>query len=267
MKDLMVILNKQKTYFNPADSTFTTFKPSLAKDLALHEQHHDNDQWLLYGDLDAGGPTLNAYLSEDYVEGNPASPSLFQESNKFFLSNIPNDKTAATNPVLNPSLYPAEWTIVSTESFARPIDDSIQTPLVLTGWVRMHTIESTNDAGTVSVLMCHEDANAYYSFNLLRAATDRTPTLAANVEKLDRSGGTTTFTPTEIGFSTNFTNWEFGRKYRFAIILFRSTIRVYIDGVEIINTGDSTLRVGNVGVVANNIHMDFGDFVVTGEYL
>lgn len=260
MIDLTGHLNSSHTYYDVVTDTFATFSPSAGQDAYLHERNIGKDILRMYGDY-SGTRTQFMYLNDEPVIGNPASPSIYEPSERFFFTNV--DTTV--DPRSNETEYPTEWTMISTQSFVRPLISS-QEPLVFSGWIRMHSVRSGGVPRDCSIIMCHEDGNAYYKFNLLRVDDLGVPT-DARIDKRDYAGGSAGSGEIIVANAPAFTNWNFGQRYRFAIELESSAIRVYINNALISSTGDSSLRVGNVGIIANDVHIDFGDLAVTGENL
>lgn len=270
MYDLMGHLTASKyvPYWNGSQLEFyEQWRPTRGQTVTLAEERLGQKEWRLYGE--ETGVNEDFYLSADpqagtdYTRVNAADTTGVGEesSQKLFLSTVSPFNDPAT------SGWQSTHRSLTVRQFARPVNDSLQPPLHISGWLRTNSVDPNSSNNGAKLTFSDEDNNAKYYAYLLSTDGNGTPN-ALRIFKEDRTGGTEPTFGTTIGVSSTFTTWEFHFRYRFDIIMRANDIRIWInnstESAPDLTVVDGDIRNGSLGWRMDNTHADFGDLVVSG---
>lgn len=251
-------------YYNGSTLNFVErVIPSEGTTLYDYEIQAGLNKWRTYSDH-LTPPSYYAYLSEEPVNGldySGAGLGTPQSGKRLFVTNI----DPSVDPTVTTSAYPTFFRMVTTKSFARPRVNG-QSPLIISGWVRLNSTDPAETNHGAKLVFCHEDNNAMYYAYILSTTSDTSGTPnASRIGIEDRTGDSSVGGFQTLATSTTFTTWTKGVKYRFDVVVDIQTIKIFIGGSEVVSVNDSRLRTGNIGWRLDKCHVDFGDMVVTGE--
>lgn len=191
----------------------------------------------------------------------PNSVIFIEGSRDFFLSTV--QIGAGTNTVPDSAISNTHRS-VGIDSYVRPTGPAGD-PLVISGWVRMHKVDTneTNHGPKLTFFSEDNNVNLYIYLLSTAAAFPITPN-ALRIFKEDRTGGTAPTFGETIGVSTTFTTWDLTTRYHFDVVLTHNEVIVYMEGNEVLRTPETDIRVGTVGWRCDHTWADFGDMVVYG---